>query len=71
MKSPKRRQSAKLSSSSIPFTKQALEDVRRADRLYELVANGGERDIVKIRELLDRDPKRFMRARDDPGHLIN
>ena len=71
MKSPKRRQSAKLSSSSVPFTKQALEDVRRADRLYELVANGGERDIVKIRELLDSDPKRFMRARDDPGHLIN
>ena len=71
MKSPKRKQSAKLSSCSIPFTKQALEDVRRADRLYELVANGGERDISKIKELLDRDPKKFMRDRNDPGHLIN
>ena len=45
--------------------------MRRADRLYELVANGGDRDILKIKELLDRDPKKFMRDRNDPGHLIN
>lgn len=60
-----------MSQSSINFTKQALDDVRRAERVFEFVSGGSRKEIKLLKRELEQDPKRNMRDRNDPQHMIN
>jgi len=70
-RSPRKFKSTLMSTSSWNPTKQALDDVRLYDRFYDLVSRGHKKDIAKLKVELERDPRKYMRDRKDPEHLIN
>jgi hypothetical protein len=53
------------------YTKDAVNTVRRENRIYELCAGGGEDCLERIKHELDKDPKKHIRDVKDPNHLIN
>lgn len=53
------------------FTKQAIDEVRVVDRIFEYVSNGSKQDLIKLKNELDNDPKKHFFSIDDPKHLIN
>lgn len=58
--SPRRKRLTQTSFSSMNFTMQALDDVRLQDKFFELVERGGKKDIRRLREELENDPKRHF-----------
>ena len=45
--------------------------MRRAERVFEFVAGGSRVDIRSLKREFEIDPKRNMRDRNDPEHMIN
>ena len=69
--SPRRKRTSILSWSSLNLTKCALDDVRKIDRFFELIQEGGDKNIQKLLEELENDPKKHIYDRKNPNHLIN
>ncbi|KAL4475766.1 hypothetical protein ABPG72_011543 [Tetrahymena utriculariae] len=48
-----------------------LDNYRRVEELCQLCKNGSPQDLEKIKNIIQNDPKRYIRSPDDPEHLIN
>ncbi|KAL4450272.1 hypothetical protein ABPG74_008978 [Tetrahymena malaccensis] len=48
-----------------------LDNYRRIEELCQLCKNGSPQDLEKIKNIIQNDPKRYIRSPDDPEHLIN
>eukprot|EP00347_Sterkiella_histriomuscorum_P014116 403362111 len=44
---------------------------RQKNKFFQYIESGGEKDIEKIKEEIQNDPKRHIRSINDPDHLIN
>eukprot|EP01016_Furgasonia_blochmanni_P044494 TRINITY_DN6180_c0_g1_i3.p2 TRINITY_DN6180_c0_g1~~TRINITY_DN6180_c0_g1_i3.p2 ORF type:complete len:235 (-),score=21.17 TRINITY_DN6180_c0_g1_i3:36-740(-) len=53
------------------YVRNAFEDYRRTEYFCECAEVGSEAKIKQMKELLDTDPRRFMRATTDPDHVLN
>jgi len=48
-----------------------LDESRMNDLFFDLASKGGERELQKLAELLENDPKANFYDKKDPKHLIN
>ncbi|CDW87167.1 calmodulin [Stylonychia lemnae] len=70
--SPRRRRTSQLASlTSINLTRTVLDDRRNQERFFDLIEAGGEKNLKKIQQEIDEDPKRYIYDVKDPCHLIN
>jgi hypothetical protein len=52
-------------------TVDAIDEHRRNEMLFEAIMRGGKLDCIEIGKILDDDPKRYIRSRNDPDALQN
>lgn len=69
--SPRRRKLTQTSFTSLNLTQQALDDVRLQEKIFDLIAQGGEREIALLKQELENDPKKFIFDNSDPNHIVN
>jgi ankyrin repeat protein len=69
--SPRKKKGSIHPMSSMNFTMMAIDEIRTAERLFEFVAIGGEKEIKLVNKELFIDPKRHIYDKKDPNHLIN
>lgn len=52
-------------------TTDAIEDHRRHELLFEAIVRGSRDDCIEIGRILDDDPKRYLRSKNDPEAMQN
>lgn len=57
--------------SSINLTQSVIDDIRHQDRIFEIIARGGKKDIKLLENELLHDPKKYIYDRTDSKHIIN
>lgn len=62
-RSPRRKRtnlSSQMSMNPFNITKVALDEVRKQEKFFELIAQGGEKNLQKILKELEQDPKQHI-----------
>ena len=53
------------------FAKEAVKSVWTDNMLYEICAEGHINNLEQIKRILEEDPWKHLRDKNDPEHLIN
>ncbi|KAL4442317.1 hypothetical protein ABPG74_005658 [Tetrahymena malaccensis] len=51
--------------------KQAFDEIRRKEKMSFLCERGSEEDIKSIKQLLETDPRKYLRDTKDPEHFLS
>lgn len=50
---------------------KVMDEARMYDYFFDLVSRGGKKEISKLKECLENDPKSNFYGKNDPKHMIN
>ena len=50
---------------------KVMDEARMYDYFFDLVSRGGKKEISKLKECLENDPKSNFYGKGDPKHMIN
>lgn len=50
---------------------KVMDEARMYDYFFDLVSRGGKKEISKLRDCLENDPKSNFYGKTDPKHMIN
>ena len=48
-----------------------MDEARMYDYFFDLVSRGGKKEISKLKDCLENDPKSNFYGKGDPKHMIN
>jgi hypothetical protein len=50
---------------------KVMDEARMYDYFFDLVSRGGKKEIGKLKDCLENDPKSNFYGKSDPKHMIN
>tara|TARA_B110000285_G_C14939991_1_gene521539 strand:+ start:374 stop:598 length:225 start_codon:yes stop_codon:yes gene_type:complete len=50
---------------------KVMDEARMYDYFFDLVSRGGKKEISKLKDCLENDPKSNFYGKGDPKHMIN